>query len=321
MKKVIGIGNALIDILVKVENEQILDELALPKGSMQLIDTERYHAITARIADRHKERATGGSACNTMLALAHLGNEPAIVGKISDDENGRFFADNCREFGITPFLQHSELPSGVALTFITPDGERTFGTYLGAAALLTPEDIDLSAFEGYDYLYIEGYLVQNHALIERCIEVAHKRGMKVCLDLASYNIVAADRDFFAKLLESTDFVFANEEEAKAFTGMEPEEALAELAKICPTAIVKVGAHGAMAQRGTERAHVPALPIDKVVDTTAAGDFFAAGFLHAEMKGAPLSDCLTLGNRLAAAVIQVVGTRLSKEVIKELREEK
>ncbi len=309
MKKVLGIGNALIDILVQVEDEQILNELSLPKGSMQLIDTARFQSISERIAGMPKQRATGGSACNTALALARLGDAPAIVGKISDDENGRFFAECCRKRGITPLLRHSDLPSGVALTFITPDGERTFGTYLGAAALMTPEDIDTASFEGYDYLYIEGYLVQNHALIERCVAAARERGMKVCLDLASYNIVAADRDFFAALLEKTDYVFANEEEAKAFTGLEPEEALEALAGICPTAVVKVGKNGAFAQRGKEKAFAPAEPVEKVVDTTAAGDFFAAGFIHADALGESLEACIRCGNHQAAEVIQVIGTNL------------
>ncbi len=320
MKKVLGIGNALIDILVQVEDETILDELSLPKGSMQLIDTQRYHDISERIAQMPKKRATGGSACNTVLALARLGAEPAIIGKISDDDNGTFFAENCRSAHITPLLQKSELPSGVALTFITPDGERTFGTYLGAAALLAPEDIDTKAFDGYDYLYIEGYLVQNHALIEEAVKVAHEKGMKVCLDLASYNVVEAERDFFAQLLTQTDFVFANEEEAQAFTGCAPEAALEHLAGLCGTAIVKTGKDGALAQHGNLKATAAALPVAQVLDTTAAGDFFAAGFLYGDATGMSLENCIKTGNLLASEVIQVVGTQLAENTWKRLNEQ-
>lgn len=318
MKKILGIGNALVDKLVKVGDESLLEELALPKGSMQLIDTERYLSISQRMASMSAERATGGSAANTILALANLQTAPGFIGKVSDDDNGRFFADNCRAHGITPYLLKDELPTGVASTFITPDGQRTFGTYLGAAACLQPEDVDAACFEGYTYFYIEGYLVQNHALIERAVDLARAAGLKVCLDLASYNIVEADRDFFAHLLRKTDVVFANEEEARAFTGKAPREALTELAALCEVAVVKVGAEGAWAARGEEVAHAEALPVPAVVDTTGAGDFFAAGFLYALAEERPLKACLQAGAILSSEVIQVVGTTLPADVWTHIR---
>lgn len=318
MKQVIGIGNALVDALFRVPGDGILEELGLPKGSMQLIDTERYREIGQRMQDVPQALATGGSACNTILALARMGGAPGAIGKIGDDEYGRFFAENCRQSGIRPHLLGDTLPTGVASTFITPDGQRTFGTYLGAAARMTAEDIEADWFEGYGYLYIEGYLVQNHQLIERVADMARERGLKVCLDLASYNIVEADRAFFAHLLTKTDIVFANEEEARAFTGKAPAEALAELAGICETAVVKTGADGAMAQSGAETAHTPAVPVPAVIDTTAAGDFFAAGFLHAHAGGRRLEACLRCGAVLAAEVIQTVGTKLAEDVWEHCR---
>ncbi len=318
MKKVLGIGNALVDALVKVENDDILKELALPKGSMQLIDTPRYLEISQRMAQMPISRATGGSAGNTVLALANLGTAPGMIGKISNDENGRFFAENSRTHGITAYLLRDNRPTGVASTFISPDGQRTFGTYLGAAAELQPEDIREEWFEGYSYFYIEGYLVQNHALIERAVDMAHRAGLKVCLDLASYNIVEADRDFFALLLQKTDVVFANEEEARAFTGKAPREALAELATLCEVAVVKTGAEGAMASIGGIVASVKAFPVAEVVDTTGAGDFFAAGFLYALGLGASLDACLSAGSLLAAHVIQVIGTTLPETAWTDIR---
>ena len=308
-KSVIGIGNALVDALVKVENEEILDELKFPKGSMQLIDTERYHQIRQLLSGMDVKRATGGSACNTILALAHLGMAPALIGRVSDDENGRFFAANCEKYGIQAILLPDSLPTGVATTFITEDGQRTFGTYLGAAARLTADDMRPEWFEGHDYFYIEGYLVQNHDLMECAIEMAQRAGLKICLDLASFNIVEADRDFFAYLLEKIDIVFANEEEAKAFTGKEPREALAEFATYCDVAVVKVGKEGAMAQCGDTFASAPAIPVTQVMDTTAAGDFFAAGFLYAYCDERPLEACLQAGTLLAGHVIQVMGSNI------------
>ena len=318
MKKILGIGNALVDKLVKVGDESLLEELNLPKGSMQLVDTERYLSISQRMASMSAERATGGSAGNTILALANLQTSPGFIGKISDDENGRFFADNCRAHGITPYLLKDELPTGVASTFITPDGQRTFGTYLGAAACLQPEDVDAVDFKGYTYFYIEGYLVHNHALIEHAVDLARAAGLKVCLDLASYNIVEADRDFFAYLLSKTDVVFANEEEARAFTGKAPREALTDLAALCEVAVVKVGADGAWAQRGEEVSFAEAMPVAEVVDTTGAGDFFAAGFLYALAQERPLKACLQAGAVLSGEVIQVIGTTLPESTWQQIR---
>lgn len=313
MKQVIGIGNALVDALFRISDGGMLEELGLPAGSMQLIDSERYREIGLRMREFPQTLATGGSACNTVLALACMGGSPGFIGKIGDDEYGRFFAENCRSNGIRTHLLGDARPTGVASTFITPDGQRTFGTYLGAAACMTAEDIKEDLFEGYDYLYVEGYLVQSHRLIERAADVARERGMKVCLDLASYNIVEAERDFFAQLLTKTDIVFANGDEARAFTGKAPAEALTELAGICETAVVKVGGDGAMAQSGTEKAHVPAVPVPAVIDTTAAGDFFAAGFLYAHAAGRRLESCLRCGAVLASEVIQTVGTKLDGDV--------
>lgn len=318
MKKITGIGNALIDVLAKVSEETILEELQLPKGSMQLIDTARYHSISSRLASMPTSQATGGSAANTILALANLGAPTGFIGKIGDDRFGRFFADNCEAHGIRPLLLHHELPTGVASTFITPDGQRTFGTYLGAAACLEASDIRPEWFADQDYFYIEGYLVQNHEMIETAVDMARAAGLKVCIDLASYNIVEADRDFFAHLLTKTDIVFANEEEARAFTGKAPREALDELAALCGTAVVKTGADGALAASHGEIVSTPAVPVRSVVDTTAAGDFFAAGFLYGSATGRTLADCTRIGALLASEVIQVVGTVLSEETWARLK---
>ena len=317
---VIGIGNALVDALVQVPNDDILTKLELPKGSMQLIDTDRYQKISKIMSQMDVKRSTGGSASNTIVALANLGAAPAFIGKVSDDENGRFFADNCKTLGINAHLLPDELPTGVASTFISADGQRTFGTYLGAAARLTADDMRKEWFEGYDYFYIEGYLVQNHDLIECAVDMAHQAGLKVCLDLASYNIVEGDRDFFEYLLGKTDIVFANEEEARAFTGKEARQALDELAQLCEIAVVKVGKDGAMVRCGEDFAQQAAMDVNQVVDTTAAGDFFAAGFLYAHSLGRDLQACLYAGSTLSGHVIQVVGSKLSNEVWQEIKKE-
>lgn len=318
MKRTLGIGNALVDVLTKVDNEQILSELHLPKGSMQLLSTEAYAEVTRRMQALPTKLTTGGSACNTLLALSHLDAPTGMIGKIGDDENGRFFASYFAQRGISTRLLHDSRPTGVASTFITPDGQRTFGTYLGAAAQLTADELQQAWFEGYDYFYIEGYLVQNHDLVLRAIELAHAAGCEVCLDLASYNIVEADLDFFRALMPSIDIVFANEQEAQALTGLEARAALDALAATCHMAVVKIGKHGVWACHGTEVAHCQARDVPVVVDTTAAGDYFAAGFMHALAAGEPLATCIARGSLLAGHIIEVVGTELPDATWQQLR---
>lgn len=320
MNKILGIGNALVDILVQVDNDLILNELDLPKGSMQLINTDRYLHVQERFNALNPQCTTGGSACNTILAIANLGGEPGLIGKVGSDEHATFFSDNCKKHGISArLLKDNELPTGVASTIISPDGQRTFGTYLGAAANLQPDDVKAEWFDGYKYFYIEGYLVQNHALIRKAVDYAHEAGLKVCIDLASYNIVQEDKDFFKELLQQTDIVFANEQEAYAFTGCDDAQKNVEtLANICEIAVVKIGKKGVLVRRGEEQVHCPAREVEHVVDTTAAGDYFSAGFLFALSNGKSLMYCARLGSLLAGHIIEVVGTALAPEIWQQIK---
>ena len=321
MDKIIGIGNALVDVLVQLDSDQELKRLELPKGGMVLIDDNVQQRIAQRMQDLHATRATGGSASNAMLALANLGAKPGFVGRVGNDEMGNFFRNNCEATGIEGRLIAGEGNSGVANTFITPDAERTFATYLGVAGQLTAEDIVPELFEGYQLLHIEGYLVQNHELMERICKVAKQLGMHTSIDLASYNVVRDNLPFFRHLVkEYIDIVFANEEESAAFTqGKEPEEALKEIASMADVAVVKLGKRGASAMSGDEKVLVPGKS-QGVVDTTAAGDFFAGGFLYGLVCGAPLQQCLEMGSLLSQHVIQVVGTRLPETMWQDIRKQ-
>ena len=319
MKKIIGIGNALTDALVTLPNDDLLHTFGLPKGSMTLIGDEEQQRIQECFASLDVQRATGGSAGNTMLALANLGANPGFIGAVGDDATGEFFAANCAKCGIAPYLTKLPVQSGIAYTFISPGGERTFATYLGAAAMMGPETLSPEMFDGYDYLYVEGYLVQNHELILRAVELAKEKGLKVCLDLASYNIVAADHEFFTRLVtEYVDVVFANEEEARAFAKAEPTEALECLHSLCEVAVVKLGPAGSTIMREGEKVFVEAWPVEKVVDTTAAGDFYAAGVMYGLMNNCSLTQCAQVGTILSGHVIQIVGTQLAEEVWGEIK---
>lgn len=183
------------------------------------------------------------------------------------------------------------------------------------------EDLSLEMFKGYAYLFIEGYLVQDHDMILRAIELAKEAGLQICLDMASYNIVEEELDFFSLLINKyVDIVFANEEEAKAFTGKEPEEALDIIAKMCSIAIVKLGARGSIIRKGTEEIRVEAVPVEKVVDTTGAGDYFAAGFLYGLTCGYSLEKCARIGSLLSGDVIQVIGAELPEVQWEKIKKE-
>lgn len=320
MDKIIGMGNALVDVLATLTDDTLLQEMELPKGSMQLIDEAKFEIISKQFSKMKTYQATGGSAGNTILGLARMGAATGFIGKTGADSFGEFFRDNLRKNKIEDKIQiNNQLPSGVASAFISPDGERTFGTYLGAAATLKAEELSLEMFKGYTYLYIEGYLVQDHDMILHAIELAKEAGLQICLDLASYNIVEGDLEFFKLLVNKyVDILFANEEEAKAFTGKEDKEALEILAKMCSIAIVKVGAKGSYIRKGTEEIKVDAIPVGKVVDTTGAGDYFAAGFLFGLTGGYSLEKCAKIGSILAGNVIQSIGAHIPTDKWDEIK---
>jgi sugar/nucleoside kinase (ribokinase family) len=320
MDKIIGIGNALVDVLATLQDDSLLGEMALPKGSMQLIDEDKFHAISDKFATMKTHQATGGSAGNTVFALANLGAAPGFIGKIGNDAFGDFFAKHGKKFGVDLKILRGDLPTGVASTFISPDGERTFGTFLGAASTLTADDLTVEMFRDYDFLYIEGYLVQNHELILHAAQLARQADCQICIDLASYNVVAADLEFFDQLVTKyVDIVFANEEEAKAFTGHEAEQAVHDIASKCSIAVVKMGARGSLVQKGTECISVQTPAVKRVVDTTGAGDFYAAGFMYGLSCGYSLEKCCRIGSLVASQVIQVIGTTLPKKRWDDIRQ--
>lgn len=319
MDKIIGMGNALVDVLVRIDDDSLLGKLHLPKGSMQLIQEDTLSEIRKYTSGMKIHRSTGGSAGNTVCALAALGANPGFIGKIGQDETGAFFGDTLRQRGVNALLATCDLPSGIASTFISTDGERTFGTYLGAAATLRAEDLSRKMFAGYNYLYIEGYLLQDHGLMLRAVQLAKEEGLQVCLDMASYNVVEAERDFFDQLIvKYVDIVFANESEALAYTGKAPHEALEEIASKCSIAVVKTGKEGSLVKKGTEVIQLLSCPVDNVLDTTGAGDFYAAGFMYGLTCGYSLEKCVQISTILATAVIQEVGTTLPAKKWDEIK---
>ena len=261
----------------------------------------------------------GGSAGNTIRAMAKLGCQVGFIGKVGQDTTGDFFVQALENLGVEPVIFRGTERSGKCVSLISPDGERTMVTHLGAALELTAEEIETSIFDHYDCLYVEGYLVQNHDLILKAAKTAKECGLKVAVDLASFNIVAENLEFLRGLVRDyVDIVFANEDEAKTFTcEAEPLNALQVISEMCELAVVKIGIKGAMIKQGDEVVHVGIMAAAKRVDTTGAGDFYAAGFLSGLCDGLSLRQCGTIGAITAGKVIEVVGTTFGEEAWEDI----
>lgn len=315
MSKVIAIGNALVDILIKLDNDQLLEEFGLQKGSMQLSDMQTGEQIIQKADEKQleKHQASGGSAANTIHGLAQLGIASGYIGKVGNDEIGDFFQNDMEIENITTFLSLSDTPSGRAITLVSPDSERTFATSLGAAVELNADDITADLFQGYEFFHVEGYLVQNHQLLDKALKLAKEQNMKISLDLASFNVVEDNIDFLNTIVDQyVDILFANEEEARSFTGKTPESALEDIAEKCEIAIVKVGKEGSFIKMAGEKTHVDSINVD-AVDTTGAGDLFASGFLYGLTKGLSMDKCGKIGALLGGKVIEGIGAKMNDKV--------
>lgn len=313
MKKILGMGNALTDILLQIDNDNVLMSLNLLKGGMQLIDVKRSEEINTAVSKFSAKMATGGSASNTINGITRLGLNAGFFGKVGKDEVGVFFANDSINNGVKPHLLESETPSGRCTVLVSPDSERTLCTFLGAACELESSDLTHDLFKGYDIFHIEGYLVQNHDLIRTAVKMAKENGLKVSVDLASYNVVEANLDFLKEMVdEYVDIVFANEEEARSFTGKEPEEALEIIAEMCEIAIVKIGKEGSFIKSGVEKIKVQPV-VANCIDTTGAGDLYASGFLFGLAKSYSLEVCGKIGSLVSGNVVEVLGAKMTDEV--------
>ena len=319
IKHILGIGNALTDMLVSLSSDDVLKQYQLAKGSMSLVDSQMQTDVLSSVAGCPYSLSLGGSAGNTIRAMARLGTEVGFIGKVGNDSTGDFYIQALRNVNVAPYILRSENQSGRCLSLVSPDGERTFVTHLGAALDLQAHDIDPMIFNGYDCLYVEGYLVQDHDLIHNTISKAKECGLKVAIDLASFNVVRENRAFLHNLVEKyVDIIFANEEEAHEFSRLnDVMESLHYIGKMCELTIIKTGTKGAIIKRGNEVVEVGIMAAAKRVDTTGAGDFYAAGFLSALCEGMSLRQCGTIGAITAGKVIEVVGTTLGEDTWRDI----
>jgi sugar/nucleoside kinase (ribokinase family) len=297
--KIIGVGSPIVDAIAHVD-EAFLRDVPGEKGGMELVDAATIAELLARI-DSPPVETPGGSAGNTLFALARMGVPAAFLGKIGGD---------------TGSFKSTGVPNGRCLSLVTPDGERTMRTDLGAAMTLGPEEVTIADFEKAEHCHIEGYLLFNRDLMLRVLQRAREAGCTISLDLASFEVVEAARDILPQLLRDyVTVVFANEEEAEAFTGLGGDypAMAAQLSGLCDCAAVKVGAEGAWVAKGGRVEKVEAVPAAEVVDTTGAGDLWAAGFLYGWFQQRDIAECARIGALLGSAVVQQEGSVLPDAV--------
>ena len=315
---VVAIGNAIVDVMAPCEDE-LIDELDLAKGGMTLVDTERAKELYSAMG--RATEISGGSAANTLAGMAALGAQCAFIGQVAKDQLGEIFAHDIRAVGIDYDTQPREgdPPTARCLIFVTPDGERTMNTFLGASQFLPPAALDEELIASAGVLYLEGYLwdpEEPRSAMRRAIEVARNAGRKVAFTASESFVIDRHGDDFRALIEEgqIDILFVNEHELATLTGEEDfDKGLDMIKDKVPVLVATRSAKGAVAIQNGERAQVAAEPIAKVVDTTGAGDLFAAGFLTGHTRGEDLETCLKMGAICAGEIISHIGARSEKDL--------
>ncbi len=306
-KLIVGIGSALMDILVR-EDDRFLESINAQKGSTTIVDNDFIEKALSQISDK-PTIVPGGSACNTIIGVARLGGGGRFIGVRGKDEFGDLFETDLKKNLVEPLLPTCALPTGRVLSIISPDAQRSMFTHLGAASQMGPEDISLKYFENAGIALVEGYLLFNSpALMEKAMATAKTAGASVAIDLSSFTVVEAFKDHLDKLIANyVDILIANEDEARVFTGQTDEikavEALAEHAEI---AVLKVGKKGSYISYENRIIKIEPQGSGSAIDTTGAGDLWAAGFLFGLINKYPLEKCGELGSACGWEVCRVIG---------------
>ncbi|MFB5652163.1 adenosine kinase [Leptospira wolffii] len=312
---VFGVGNALVDILALTE-ESLLKKLGWSKGVMTLVDAETQGKVLTELEGIKKELRSGGSAANTMISIANSGGTGCYTGKVSEDAYGEFYKQDMEKAGIVFEVKPSnEGHTGTCVILTTPDAERTMLTHLGISSTLTKNDLDLDRLKVSGYSYLEGYLWDGPSTKEACLvtmEESKKAGVKVSMTYSDPFCVNRSREDFIRLTKDyCDLVFCNAEEAKALAETESkEEALKFIAGLCDTVMMTDSANGAFVSEKGNIRHVSGFPVNKLLDTTGAGDSFAAGVLYGLTHGYSSENSAKWGNYVASRIVQEIGPRLS-----------
>jgi fructokinase len=313
-KRILGIGNAIVDAFVKVDDNFLLKN-NLTKGSMKLIEKEELEILKNTI--KIEKIQAGGSVANTMAGIAYLGDHPSFIGKINSDEFGKIYKKSLEKINVSFLYSEREenLSTGTSIIFITPDSERTMCTYLGISSQLSKEDINEDHIKGYEIIFLEGYLWDkgiSEEMFKYIIQLAKKNNIKIAMSLSDIFCVARHREDFFKLLKNDlNILIGNENEINELMQRNNLlESINELKSINKLIIITRSENGSMAILNNEITNCESIKVKKVLDLTGAGDLFAAGFLKEYLDKSNVKKCLQAGSKLAAQVIQKIGARLS-----------
>ncbi|MBD3248906.1 adenosine kinase [Candidatus Woesearchaeota archaeon] len=308
---VFGVGSALVDFLVEIDDDEFL-EFSLEKGNFHLVDEMRSKEILEKLKHKDIKIDAGGSAANTIAGVAFLGGKSVFYGNVGEDEQSLVFEQKNKEAGVRSVLGKSKGMTGYAITFITPDSQRTFATNLGASLALKEDDSVKDLIAKSRIVHLEGYQLEDENLRKVSLfamKAAKENGCLVSIDLADPGLIERNLSDLRKIIkEFADIVFVNEEEAKAFTGREEKEALEELSKFCDYAVVKLGEKGSLIKHDGKVYRVGAIRTD-AVDTTGAGDMYAAGILYGIARGLSLDEAGKIASENSAKVVSQIGARL------------
>jgi len=313
-KKILGIGNAIVDVFVKV-NDNFLSENNLTKGSMKLIDKQEFENLKKTIKVEKIE--AGGSVANTMAGISYLGGNPSFIGKINADEFGNIYKKSLEKINVNfPYLEKDEnLPTGASIIFITPDSERTMCTYLGISSQLSKNDISEDHVKNYELIFLEGYLWDkglSEEMFKHVIYLAKKNNVKIAMSLSDIFCVTRHREnFFKLLINDLNILIGNESEInELMQSINLLNSIKEIKKINKLIIITRSEAGSMAILNNEIINCESIKVKKIVDLTGAGDLFASGFFKEYLENSNIKKCLETGSELAAKIIQKIGARLN-----------
>jgi len=313
-KKILGIGNAIVDVFVKV-NDDFLSKNNLTKGSMKLIEKQEFESLKSTIKIEKIE--AGGSVANTMAGISCLGGNSSFIGKVNCDEFGKIYKKSLEKINISFLYSEKEenLSTGASIIFITPDSERTMCTYLGISSQLSKEDINEDYIKDYEIIFLEGYLWDkgmSEEMFKYVINLAKKNNIKVAMSLSDIFCVTRHREDFYKLLKNDlDILIGNENEINELIQKNNLlDSMNELKNINKLIIITRSENGSVAVLNNEITNCESIKVDKILDLTGAGDLFAAGFLKEYLYKSSIKKCLLAGSKLAAQVIQKIGARLN-----------